>query len=97
MLLLLFCLNFLPDPDLHCTLFDQHTVHERMLESYVIAREKFLKPGGLMFPTTGSIVLAPLSDEVLYNEQLGVLYSVTSVLRNHILFNFCSQHFAYHL
>ena len=54
------------------TIFDQLSVHERMLESYVIAREKFLKPGGLMFPTTGSIVLAPLSDEVLYNEQLGM-------------------------
>lgn len=46
-------------------------VHERMIESYAIARERFLKPGGLMFPTTGSIVLAPLTDEALYNEQLG--------------------------
>ena len=47
-------------------------VHERMLESYAIARERFLKPGGLMLPTTGSIVLAPLTDESLYNEQLGI-------------------------
>lgn len=30
-------------------------VHERMLESYVIARDRFLKPGGLMMPTTGKI------------------------------------------
>mmetsp|Transcript_10449 Transcript_10449/g.17187 ORF Transcript_10449/g.17187 Transcript_10449/m.17187 type:complete len:126 (+) Transcript_10449:954-1331(+) len=37
-------------------------VHERMLESYIVARERFLKPsGGLMMPTTGSIVLAPLT------------------------------------
>ncbi len=28
-------------------------VHERMLESYVVARDRFLKPGGLMMPTTG--------------------------------------------
>jgi hypothetical protein len=28
------------------------------------------QPGGLMMPTTGSIVLAPLSDEALYNEQV---------------------------
>lgn len=44
-------------------------VHERMLESYAIARDRFLKPDGLMFPTTGSIVLAPFSDDSLYNEQ----------------------------
>ena len=46
-------------------------VHERMLESYVYARDKFLKPGGLMFPTLGSIIFAPLTDDVLYREQLG--------------------------
>jgi hypothetical protein len=51
-------------------------VHERMLESYALARERFLKPGGLMFPTTGSIVLGPLTDEVLYNEQLSTYNKV---------------------
>ena len=45
-------------------------VHERMLESYVVARDRFLKPDGLMMPTTGSIVLAPYSDDGLYREQL---------------------------
>ena len=45
-------------------------VHERMLETYAVARQRFLKPGGLMMPTTGSIVLAPISDEYLFNEQL---------------------------
>jgi histone-arginine methyltransferase CARM1 len=29
-------------------------VHERMLESYVVARDRFLKPNGLMMPTTGT-------------------------------------------
>lgn len=43
-------------------------VHERMLESYVKARELFLKPGGLMMPTTGSIVLSPFTDEALFQE-----------------------------
>lgn len=28
-------------------------MNERMLESYVIARDRFLVPGGKMFPTTG--------------------------------------------
>lgn len=45
-------------------------VHERMLESYAVARQRFLKPGGLMMPTTGSIMLAPITDEALYKEQL---------------------------
>jgi type I protein arginine methyltransferase len=43
-------------------------VHERMLESYVTARNRFLKPGGLMMPSTGSILLSPFSDEILYKE-----------------------------
>mmetsp|Transcript_19089 Transcript_19089/g.24647 ORF Transcript_19089/g.24647 Transcript_19089/m.24647 type:complete len:395 (-) Transcript_19089:255-1439(-) len=45
-------------------------VHERMLESYVAGRERFLKPGGLMLPTNGTIVFAPLSDQVVYDEQV---------------------------
>jgi histone-arginine methyltransferase CARM1 len=45
-------------------------VHERMLESFVIARDKFLKPGGLMMPTVGSIIVAPFSDQAIHNEQM---------------------------
>lgn len=37
-------------------------VHERMLESYMIARQLFLKPGGKMFTSTGTIFAAPFSD-----------------------------------
>lgn len=44
-------------------------VHERMLESFVIGRERFLKPNGLMMPTTGSIILCPFTDDTLYKEQ----------------------------
>uniref|UniRef100_A0A804QHZ1 type I protein arginine methyltransferase n=1 Tax=Zea mays TaxID=4577 RepID=A0A804QHZ1_MAIZE len=43
-------------------------VNERMLESYVIARDRFLAPDGKMFPTTGRIHMAPFSDEYLYVE-----------------------------
>lgn len=46
-------------------------VHERMLEVYVIARERFLKKGGLMLPSTGSILFAPMTDDALYAEQVG--------------------------
>lgn len=45
-------------------------VHERMLESYVIARDRFLKPDGLMMPSTGSIVLCPITDDTIYKDQL---------------------------
>jgi histone-arginine methyltransferase CARM1 len=53
-------------------------VHERMLESFVVARDRFLKPSGLMFPTSGNIIFAPLTDDVLYKEQLnkGVFWEV---------------------
>jgi histone-arginine methyltransferase CARM1 len=44
-------------------------IHERMLESYIIARQRFLKPGGLMFPTRGTIHAAPFSDPTLHAEQ----------------------------
>ena len=45
-------------------------VHERMLESYITARDKFLKPGGKMYPSLGSMVFAPITDDALYKEQL---------------------------
>ena len=44
-------------------------IHERMLESYIIARQRFLKPGGLMFPSRGTIHCAPFSDPALHAEQ----------------------------
>lgn len=44
-------------------------VHERMLECYVKARDRFLKPGGKMLPTIGEIVAAPITDETLHQEQ----------------------------
>ena len=65
-------------------LFTHIVVHERMLESYALARERFLKPGGLMLPTTGSIVLGPLSDEILYNEQLST-YDNALFITAHVL------------
>ncbi|KAK7412937.1 hypothetical protein VNO78_04716 [Psophocarpus tetragonolobus] len=43
-------------------------VNERMLESYVIARDRFLIPNGKMFPTVGRIHMAPFSDEYLFVE-----------------------------
>lgn len=43
-------------------------VNERMLETYVIARDRFLVPNGKMFPTVGRMHMAPFSDEYLFVE-----------------------------
>ncbi|CAG7872380.1 unnamed protein product [Brassica rapa] len=43
-------------------------VNERMLETYVIARDRFLSPNGKMFPTVGRIHMAPFADEFLFIE-----------------------------
>lgn len=43
-------------------------VNERMLESYLYARDRYLKPGGKMFPRLGRIHLAAFSDEMLHAE-----------------------------
>ncbi|KAJ3363149.1 hypothetical protein GGF32_004720 [Allomyces javanicus] len=44
--------------------------HERMLESFVYARDKYLKPGGTIFPSSGSIFLSPFTDAILYTETM---------------------------
>jgi len=43
-------------------------VNERMLESYIYARDHFLKPGGQMFPAVGRIHLAAFCDPILHAE-----------------------------
>jgi histone-arginine methyltransferase CARM1 len=43
--------------------------NERMIESYLVARDRFLKPGGKMFPNVGTLCVAPFSDAMLHYEQ----------------------------
>jgi histone-arginine methyltransferase CARM1 len=43
-------------------------LHERMVESFILARDLFLKPGGSILPSAGHIFFSPFSDENLYNE-----------------------------
>lgn len=43
-------------------------VNERMLETYLYARDHFLKPGGKMFPHLGRVHVAAFSDALLHNE-----------------------------
>ncbi|PNW72598.1 hypothetical protein CHLRE_15g635350v5 [Chlamydomonas reinhardtii] len=43
-------------------------LNERMIESYLHARDRFLKPGGKMFPCLGRIHAAAFSDALLHAE-----------------------------
>ncbi len=57
-------------------------VHERMMESFIVARDRFLRPRtgdgpfqvvapSQMFPSRGTIALAPFSDIALYSDAMG--------------------------
>jgi histone-arginine methyltransferase CARM1 len=41
------------------------------LESFLYARDVYLKPGGTLFPSAGSIHLAPFTDAALWSETMG--------------------------
>ena len=45
-------------------------LNERMLETYIIARDMFLKPRGRLFPAKADLCIMPFTDETIYNEQL---------------------------
>lgn len=45
-------------------------LNERMLETYIIARDKFLKPGGKMFPASAHFCILPFYDNDIYAEQM---------------------------
>ncbi len=44
---------------------------ENMLPFVLIARDRFLKPGGIMLPSEASIYLAPISDSSYFEKVLG--------------------------
>ena len=49
-------------------------IHERMLESFIAARQRFLKPeGGKMFPSRGDVRVTLFSDPALHAEQVAKL------------------------
>jgi histone-arginine methyltransferase CARM1 len=41
------------------------------LESYIYARDNYLKPGGALLPSKGNIYLAPFTDATLWSETMG--------------------------
>jgi histone-arginine methyltransferase CARM1 len=47
--------------------------HERMVEAFVIARDRFLAPGGRLFPGSARVHLAPFSDAELHGSRASAL------------------------
>jgi len=47
--------------------------HERMVEAFILARDRFLKAGGRLFPGTGRVFLAPFSDADLHEARTSAL------------------------
>lgn len=45
-------------------------LHEGMLQSVLLARDRWLRPGGLMLPAHASLSVSPCSDEVTWREQV---------------------------
>lgn len=45
-------------------------LHERMVESFLLARDMFLKPNGIMIPSAGNIYLAPFTHSQLWSETM---------------------------
>ncbi|RKP01347.1 hypothetical protein CXG81DRAFT_6273, partial [Caulochytrium protostelioides] len=43
-------------------------LHERMCESFLVARDRFLAPGGAMIPNASTIRLAPFTDAPLWTQ-----------------------------
>ncbi|WWC87917.1 uncharacterized protein L201_002817 [Kwoniella dendrophila CBS 6074] len=43
-------------------------LHERMVESFILARDLFLKPDGQLLPSAGHVFFCPFTDEGLYTE-----------------------------
>ena len=46
--------------------------HEGMLQSVIAARDRFLKPGGLILPRFASLYIAPFADHDTYEQQVGM-------------------------
>ncbi len=44
--------------------------HERMVEAFLLARDRFLKPGGRLFPGSGRVWLAPFTDPEIFQARV---------------------------
>jgi type I protein arginine methyltransferase len=59
-------------------------LYESMLDTVLLARDKYLAPGGLIFPDTATIYLAAIEDEEYKDQKINckwVLCTMTCLLR----------------
>lgn len=45
-------------------------LYESMFDSVIYAREKWLRPGGILMPNRAKMYIAALDDEAYYNKKL---------------------------
>ena len=64
-------------------------LYESMLDTVLLARDKYLKPGGLIFPDTASMYICAIEDQEYREEKIGctcsyiVSFGVFAVLDGH--------------
>ena len=46
-------------------------LYESMLDTVLLARDKYLKPGGLIFPDTATMYIAAIEDQDYKEEKIG--------------------------
>lgn len=59
-----------------------------MLDSVIVARDRFLRPGGLVAPGQCSIILSAVQDEQVYNDTVSYwndVYGDLTALRMNLL------------
>ena len=55
-------------------------IRESMLDSVIVARDKFLKPGGALYPSHARLFLAPIQSQITRArlEEFYVMYIIIS-------------------
>ena len=56
-------------------------LYESMLDTVLLARDKYLRPGGLIFPDTASMYICAIEDQDYKEEKINCACSFTVTLR----------------
>ena len=54
-------------------------LYESMLDTVLLARDKFLKPGGLIFPDNATMFLAAIEDSDYKEEKINCAFGISNV------------------
>lgn len=58
-------------------------LYESMLDTVLLARDKYLKPGGLIFPDTATLYIAAIEDQEYKEEKINCTCAVPIVSFRH--------------